>query len=261
MELAGKPKPAPFVDFNVSMTNACNAMCQFCCNQGRPDFKFDVEAFKDFFDETREKIHINKVTFTGGEPSLRIRELNECLDHIGGKCTLVTVNTNGFRLGALDHPSIHRIALSRHHYYDEINDGIFGIKIGNPLIGSSLKDRIAIVCNLIKMRIDCTKEAYNMLHFAADNEIEEMSFVGLMPVNEWSIRHLVPLESLNFTDNVLLTRELEYEVSGVCKCRNYMYVHRNGRLVSFYMRHNMMPKFDKGSRVVWENNKIRSNEQ
>ena len=256
-EKTGRTKPTPFIDINVSMTNACNASCQFCCNQGRSDFQFDVEAFKDFFDEARAKISINKVTFTGGEPSLRLRELNGCLDHIGGKCSLVTVNTNGSRLSALDHPSIHRIALSRHHYCDSINDGIFGMKIGNPLIGSPLKDRIAIVCNLIKGKIDSTKEAYNMLGFASDNDIEEMSFVGLMPLNDFSVNNMVSLESLDFKENILLFRELEHEVPGVCKCRNYIYVHRNGNLVSFYMRHSMVPKFDKGSRVVWENNRIR----
>ena len=253
----GKPKLAPFVDISVSMTNACNARCEFCCNQGKEDFRFDVEAFKDFFDETAGAISVNKVTFTGGEPTLRIKELNKCLTHIAGKCSLVTVNTNGAKLEALDHPYIHRIALSRHHYSDKLNDMIFGIKIGNPLVGSSLVPRVALVCNLINGLIDCTSKAYRMLEFAANNGIGIMSFVGLMPINDWSRKHLIELGSLKFERDTICTRELSYEVEGVCHCKNYAYVADNGRIVNYYMRHNLQPDFDKGSRVLWENNEMK----
>ena len=245
-----------FVDFTVSMTNACNARCEFCCNQGKNSFDFDVAAFIDFFEETRSKISINKVTFTGGEPTLKIRELNKCLDFIKGKCNLITVNTNGSMLERLDHPAIYRIALSRHHYDNTVNDKIFGIKIGNPLIGSLLKNRIAIVCNLIRTRIDCTAEAYRMLEFAAENGIEQMSFVGLMPFNEFCLENRISLEVLQFGNDVLCTRKFTYEVPDVCHCSNHVYVAKNGSLVHYYMKHNMKPDFDKGSRVVWESNKL-----
>jgi len=255
-EKEGKEKQTPFVDFSVSMTNSCNANCLFCCNAGKKEFKFDVEAFKDFFDETRGTIPVNKVTFTGGEPTLRLKELHECLDHIRGKCGLITVNTNGSRLAEMNHPAIHRIALSRHHYSDKVNDEIFGLKIGNPLIGSELKFKIALVCNLIKNRIDSAAEAYKMLEFAANNGIEDMSFVGLMIFNDFCRANQIPLESLQFGKDVLCTRRLSYEVPGICHCSNHIYVANNGEIVHYYMRHNMKPDFDKGSRVVWENNKI-----
>lgn len=253
----GKDKQEPFVDLTVLMTNGCNAACKFCCNAGKEDFRFDVGEFLDFFDETRQRICVNKVTFTGGEPSLKVMDLNECLDFIEGKCNLITVNTNGSRLEALSHPAIHRITLSRHHYLDEINDEIFGLKIGNPLVKSELKRKIALVCNLIKGRIDSTIEAYKMLEFASVNGIGDMSFVGLMPVNEWSRENAIPLNGLSFGDDVLCTRRLCYEVPNVCHCSNHIYVAKNGRFVHYYMRHNMKPDFDKGSRVVWENNQVK----
>jgi molybdenum cofactor biosynthesis enzyme MoaA len=253
----GKIKPHPFVDIGVQMTNACNAYCKFCCNAGKEDFKFDVDAFKTFFDEVTKLISVNKVTFTGGEPTLRMKELNKCLDHIQGRCDLITVNTNGSRLEELGHTAINRIAVSRHHYLDEENNKIFGIEIGNPIRNSSLKDKIAIVCNLIRGKIDCSEEAYRMLEFTAENEIEDMSFVGLMPLNEWSKSNTVSLGVLDFKGDVLCTRKLCYEVKGVCNCSNHVYTAKNGRLVYFYMRHNLQPKFDKGSRITWENNEMK----
>ncbi len=266
-ESVGQIKEAPFIDITVHMTNSCNAACLFCCNEGHNAFTFDVDAFKDFFDETNKTININKVTFTGGEPTLKIKELNACLDHIEGKCNLITVNTNGTRLDTLGHRAIHRIALSRHHYDDNVNNEIFGIEIGNPIsepeedsfcgMNPFIKEKIAIVCNLIKGYVDCTTEAYKMLEFAANNGIEDMSFVGLMPINKWATEHQVPLDILKFGSDVMCTRELHYEVEGICKCSNYVYVAKNGRLVYYYMRHNMVPSYDKGSRVVWEYNQIK----
>ncbi len=265
-EKVGQTKELPFIDLTVHMTNSCNAACLFCCNEGHNEFIFDVEAFKDFFDDTYKTININKVTFTGGEPTLKIRELNECLDHIEGKCRLITVNTNGTRIDALGHRAIHRIAWSRHHYDDNVNNEIFGVTIGNPIaepeedafcgMNPSIKGKVALVCNLIKGYIDNTDSAYKMLEFAAANGIEDMSFVGLMPCNAWSTEHQVPLDVLKFGKDVLCTRQLHYEVEGVCKCSNYVYTASNGKIVHFYMRHNMIPEYDKGSRVFWKNNQI-----
>lgn len=253
----GKDKLNPFIDITVQLTNACNAECEFCCNAGKLEFIFDFGLFKAFFDEAYGKVLINKVTFTGGEPTLKIGKLNQCLDYIQGKCRLITVNTNGTRLELLSHPAIHRIALSRHHYLNEVNNSIFGITIDNPLETSLLKNKIAVVCNLIKGYVDCTAEAYKMLNFVAENGIDDMSFVGLMPIDKWCQGHQVPLDVLAFNHDVLCTKNLCYEVKGVCECSNHVYAAPNGRLVHYYMRHNKMPKFDKGSRVVWENNEIR----
>lgn len=168
-----------------------------------------------------------------------------------------TVNTNGSKLELLSHPAIHRIALSRHHYEDDVNNSIFGIDIGNPLKESSLLDKIAITCNLIKGYVDCTTEAYKMLNFVATNNVEDMSFVGLMVFNDFCRDRFTPLKVLSFNQDVLCTKNLCYEVAGVCQCSNYVYAAPNGRLVHYYMRHNLMPSFDKGSRVVWENNGIK----
>lgn len=263
-EKLGMVKSERFVDLTVYMTNSCNAECLFCCNSGQNAFIFDENKFKTFFDEVYNSIYINKVTFTGGEPTIKMLQLNDCLDYIKGRCKLVTVNTNGTRLDTLGHRAIHRIALSRHHYDDNLNNEIFGITIGNPLtdndgfcgINPSIKGKVALVCNLIKGYIDNTEGAYKMLEFAAANGIEDMSFVGLMPCNAWSTEHQVPLDVLKFGKDVLCTRQLHYEVEGVCKCSNYVYTASNGKIVHFYMRHNMIPEYDKGSRVVWKNNQI-----
>lgn len=257
-EKLGTVKSERFVDLTVYMTNSCNAECLFCCNGGQNAFIFDEEMFKKFFDEVYGRIYINKVTFTGGEPTLKMSQLNECLDYINGRCNLITVNTNGTRLTSLVNRAIHRIAMSRHHYDDRVNNEIFGISIGNPLslLFPPVLNKVALVCNLIKGYIDNTDGAYKMLEFAAANGIEDMSFVGLMPCNAWSIEHQVPLDVLKFGKDVLCTRQLHYEVEGVCKCSNYVYTASNGKIVHFYMRHNMIPEYDKGSRVVWKNNQI-----
>jgi MoaA/NifB/PqqE/SkfB family radical SAM enzyme len=246
----------PFVDFSISITNSCNAKCKFCCNAGKNDFEFDVSAFKDVFDETASKVEINKVTFTGGEPTLHPETLNRCLDHITGRCKLITVNTNGYRLNVLTHSSITRISMSRHHDLDGENDAIFGIKIGNPLKTFSKKEKVIVVCNLIRGKVDCAKKAYDILEFASSNGVNEAALVGLMPLNSWSKEHVVSISSLDFDENVLCTRRLSHEVTGVCTCNNYVYVAKNGELVFFYTRHALRPEYNKGSRIAWENNRI-----
>ncbi len=64
-----------------------------------------------------------------------------------------SVNTNGSRLKDLEGIDVlDNIALSRHHYDDEINNQIFGINTADTDILDSFKDKhkLHLSCNLIK---------------------------------------------------------------------------------------------------------------
>jgi len=208
------------------------------------------------FDELSEKICINKIGLTGGEPTFEEENLFRCLDHVRGRCGLITVNTNGSRLKVLEDDRVERISISRHHFDNEKNDEIFGVKIGNPLVGFSGKKKVILSCNLIRGYVDSVDGAYGMLDFAAENGISEVAFVGLMKNNDFSKENIISPSLLNFGKDVLKYRELSYHTSGVCECSNHSYVSKSGKMVMFFMRHTKDHEFDKGSRIVWANNRI-----
>jgi molybdenum cofactor biosynthesis enzyme MoaA len=253
------PEPVrPFVDITIVLTNDCNARCDFCCNPSREKTVFNVGKFKEFFNEAIGKIEVNKVTITGGETSYCQNNVQKCLEIVNGHCNLMTVNTNGRDMKFLDvlcdaYPL--RISMSRHHYLDERNEKIFGTKTISNFKEFRNKKCVVFSCNLIKNEIDCEEEIIKYLEFASKNDIEECSFVGLMPVNDFCKEKMVYPKDLKFDDRVQEYRTLNHPTCK-CWCRNYAYVSTLGKVVLFYTRHLIDYKCDKGSRVVWVGDNI-----
>lgn len=253
------PKVEPFVDISVYLTDRCNAKCEFCCNNEKEDYIFDVDSFRNFFEEVLSKVTVNKVNFTGGEASLESKKLQDCLEIVNKKCNSTIVNTNGTLLKKkVNDDTIGRIALSRHHYLDDRNNEIFGINISNKLslLDEQEKQKITLICNLIKGEIDSTKEMYKMLEFAAYNKIKEMAFVVLMPFNDYSKKHMIIPNPSGFNEDILHTKKMKFKKKNICECANYTYVSNSGDIVNFYIKHSINPFYNKGSRIVWKGNRI-----
>ena len=124
-----KHQADPYVNIYVRLQNECNAKCKFCEFTSKEKY-FNVVRFTTGFRQISEKINIKKVSFTGGEPTLDPPLLNGCLKFVKDVDSNIftVVNTNGLNLSRIEIDNLDSIALSRHHYDDNINNKILGFR-------------------------------------------------------------------------------------------------------------------------------------
>lgn len=260
------------VSLSVYLTNNCNGSCLFCSNANGEKFEFDVDKFKIFISEVFSKVNVKKITFTGGETSLEMDKLNECLKHISllkKDHTKVVICTNGTFLQKYNSKKwnyldvIDNISVSRHHWDNDINNKIININLDDDIFKKfpDIK-KVNLSCNLIKGYVDNEKNMYNILEYAAINNIEEVAFVILMNANQYCIDNRIDINNFDPMKNfdprrALFYRQWDYCIPDVCQCRNYIYRSFNNELINFYIRYNLNMKFNKGSFIVYKNNKIK----
>ena len=121
----------PYINMYVTVTNACNASCEFCCNAANSCKKVDFDFYKFYYilSEVSKEIAINKCSFTGGEPTSNPELLAKLITTAKDidKNIFTVINTNGMNLAKLNPivGDIDSIALSIHHYDESVNQGIF----------------------------------------------------------------------------------------------------------------------------------------
>lgn len=233
----------PYINLYVQMTKACNATCKFCAFKDQHQ-EFDFEKLQLILRYIDIDIKINKVSFTGGEPTTQWDKLLDCLIYTKtlDDTIFTVVNTNGLRLDKLNkyQEYIDSIALSRHHYNDTVNNEILGFKAPSTEYINSLKhkDKIHLSCNLIKDYIDNTEEVINYLEFASQIGVLDVGFVSLMKVNDYCKEHHIDFNSLDFKDykNIFINRE--WNNKEMCRCRNYLYASTTtDEIVKVYSRY------------------------
>jgi molybdenum cofactor biosynthesis enzyme MoaA len=230
------------------LQNVCNADCDFCefCGLGR---KFDEEKFKRLFLKLHKKIKVNKLSFTGGEPTLDLDLFKRMVSFVKSvdKDIFVVVNTNGLYLDEIKDLDLDSVALSRHHYDDSINQSIFKTKVPtakdiylyNEYRRKLYKPNLHLSCNLVKGYIDSQEEVFHYLDFCDKTNSTDVGFVGLMGVNDFCREHYVDY-SVVTTPHKKLLNVRNYskcaENGVVCRCGNYVYGGEKG-LVNLYCRH------------------------
>lgn len=243
----------PYINMYVNITNFCNESCAFCCNPKRKSGKYvqDFDFFKFYYvlnQVIKSGLSINKVSFTGGEPTLDCALLKSCLLAVKeiDRNIFTVISTNGTFLGSLldSVKHIDSIAVSRHHYLDDVNSRLFGGELcasSKELCDFPQKDKIHLSCNLIKGAIDSEKEIVSFLKFASSIGILDVGFVSLMRTNDYSRKHFVDFSRLSFDSiyNVFLSKTWKKESD--CKCKNYLYLD-GGNVVRVYMRHMINPR-------------------
>lgn len=234
----------------IKITDYCNAKCQFCSNQSSilQHEEINLDKLEMVLKELSEKNILERISITGGEPLLYIERLNIVLNKIFDVLpnARVTINTNGIqfknlkKLDALE--KIDGIHISRHHYNDEINDKIFGVhtatldEITDLANHVSNKHLIRLNCLLMKGFIDSKKEVQNYLEAFSNANVFRIGFVGLMPVNQYSIEKYVDINDI-FQDlnNRFFDVGPLYDAN-ICECRNGLYLSNNGKLIEYYAR-------------------------
>ena len=79
----------------IEITNRCNLRCKHCFNNsgGKSNDDMELSALISIIEQL-EKLKVEKITFTGGEPLL-YSQFNELLDFISTSSTRFIFNTNG----------------------------------------------------------------------------------------------------------------------------------------------------------------------
>lgn len=257
-------KRVPSINLYVNMTNECNAHCKFCCNEKNRGRKipFNVEKFKAIISGVSCQIPINKISFTGGEPTLGCTSsdygaLFECVKAVKlfDPEIFTVINTNGIHLNYLDEmaPYFDSIALSRHFYHDKQNMEIFessNVATEADILSFKNKDKLHISCNLQKGYIDSSKKIRLFLEHVASLGVSDVGFVSLMPANDYCKKHFIDFADIQFNfDGIYRTKDWNYESH--CRCRNYIYIPSEGSVdfVKVYSRYYCDPKFNMSTLV------------
>lgn len=276
------------VNINVYITNDCNGSCKFCCNVNNDKFTFDFPKFKDFIYEIlaiTPSVKIKKITFTGGEPSLDLDNLHQCIQFLRIACkeTKLVICTNGYLLWHIYYcmygfdvrdgvcrlqkvteiiDGVDNISMSRHHWDNKTNNKILGLSFESDLMrvlpDFSIREKINLSCNLIRGHIDTQEQMVYMLEYADSIGVSEVAFVKLMPINEYCETNKIEINALQEDANILGYEKWEYTVPNVCKCNSYVYRSKSNNLIKFYMRNNRCPTYNMGSYIIYKRNVIQN---
>lgn len=254
----------PYTNIYVSLTNQCNAKCEFCCNNHIGEkCIFDIEKFKTIIKTINNVVRIHKCSFTGGEPSLAKDVLIDCLTFVKNlnNDIFTVINTNGTNLKLIENnlQYINSIALSRHHYDDEINKSIFSnfsLPTTEDIRSFPNKSKLHLSCNLIKEHIGNTQEIINYLEWVSQTGCYDVGFVSLMQANEYCKKNFIDFKDLEFEniENVFITKNWNYQ--NLCRCRNYNYIANNAEIIDVYARYYVNPQYS-GNALVFDGQNLR----
>ena len=235
----------PQINVYVRLQNVCNADCDFCefCGQAK---KFDEEKFKALLIKLHTIIKINKLSFTGGEPTLDFPLFKRMLNFVNelDKDIFTVVNTNGLHLKELAELDINSVALSRHHYNDELNQSVFKTKVPTSediRLYNKKNTNLHLSCNLVKDYVDSQEEVLKYLDWCDSVNARDIGFVGLMKTNDFCKEHYIDYSVVTKNHKRIWNSKTYSRHEGkklICRCGNYVFMGENG-LVNFYCRHYM----------------------
>ena len=245
------------VNIFVKVTNACNARCKFCSNANHTKSidSFNHEKFWEVVAELqRQKIRVNRINITGGEPSIALETVHEILgraeDYV---LPHLHLNTNGLLPSSQElmrHKRWDSISISLHHYDINQLSLLYGIEIPVDVLKFQDIDlyKVNASCNLIKDFIDSELEVKKMMDFVISLGIPRLGFVSLMKVNEFCKSHFVDYSEIDFESipNMYFTESRNRGKD--CKCSNYLY-NDKGKILEVYMRNYSNPLYCESSLI------------
>lgn len=244
----------PFVNLYLKITDGCNASCPFCCNgnvHAALSHSFNTEKLFDIIHKiTDSGIKLNRISLTGGEPSLCPETVIELLQRISAseECafTQVQLNTNGVTkesITLMHHPRLDSISLSFHHYDPDKVAELYGRDITfNPLEEiCDISNKLNISCNLIKGYIDSSEEIEKMIQYADMFGVKTVGFVSLMRKNRYCEERFIDFRKIDLSTIPSLILSSERALLNICGCKNYLYTGKTNPMdVYFRINENSM---------------------
>lgn len=251
----------------VKIADTCNASCPFCVYANNDSgFKFNFDKFSKIVHELiTDGIHINRISFTGGEPTTQLRDLVKCLDFLDicHPHTFIVVNSNGFRLKEIiNHRNVNNVSFSRHAISDIDHQKIMKthtVPTADELCEFSLSNKIHLTCNLIRGNIDSFSKAIDYLEFCKTIGVYDVGFVSLMKTNIFCENNFIDFDNLLIDEEVAPCNRT-WNDGDICKCKNYLYLPKEGRKpIKFYSRFRLKPECDSGGTVIFDGQYLRPN--
>lgn len=234
----------PYVNLYVRVTNHCQMSCPFCeFKNNKDDTKFDFYKFYYVLSEIVKKVPINKISFTGGEPTLDLL-LNRYLECAKSICpnSFVTINSNGYNMDKIDFRYVDSLALSRHSVSDiQLRNELFlGNSVTNDFLAKfskAKKSKVHISCNLIKGYVDSPETMYEFISHYSSLGFHDFGFVSLMDVNEYCTDRFVDFSSVNIESMPHTIKSRSYNFESSCRCANYLCYTDDGEVNQLYARY------------------------
>jgi organic radical activating enzyme len=242
--------PHPQYILYVYSTSLCNASCKFCSekNYNREEKAFESETLKRDLLLLEKQRLLKKISITGGEPFLNIQRLNSVVNTIFDTLPQadVSITTNGsfleriYELDALE--KISQIHISRHHYDQEINDSIFGIKTATLSEIAELQTKLkpnalSFNCCLIKDYIDSYREMKEYSEtINRQTGISTIGYISLMGDSEYCKENRVDFSQIRYelmTSEDTIVKDWLYS-GDYCKCLTWVDITEEENLINSY---------------------------
>ncbi len=196
----------------ISLTSLCNLNCTYCSHDDIKKQNLPLEFYKNLIN-VLSSLGINKIRFTGGEPTLNknIIELIKFTKNIGN-INDIAITTNGILLDEfmdeLMDSGLNRInfsldTLDRKEYVNLTGSDQLERVISNIKLAKLRGLKVKINCVLLKGITDTNLDSY--LYFGKENDIP-IRFIELMPIGDnldfYNKRYLSSEEIINSPDCV-----------------------------------------------------------
>ena len=132
--------------------------------------------------------------------------------------------------------------ISRHHYDDEINEKMFGIKVptkeelSDILHSVHYKELFVLNCMLLKEYIGTTDEVHKFLDFAIEVGAGKVAFMTCTPINDFAKSQTMDYREVLRKEDPSLLFTREFHDFDFCKCQDGVYASETGEIIEFYGR-------------------------
>ena len=236
----------PYINLYVRLTDRCDAACPFCCYSNKRCDSFNAIKFIQALEQVKDKIRINKISITGGEPTIMRNLLDPLLWGIRNfdPSIFIVVNSNGYKLKDFPADLVDSLSISKHHYIRNKDSMMFGCRgwsrsvvVDEFIADYSRKDTLHLSCNLATDYIDTPEEIYNYLSYYSNLGVTDFGFVSLMPVTTWAKKHFVDGDLLlPLVKNTTTTKT--WKKGFTCRCSNHETITSSG-IVNSYTRRTL----------------------
>ena len=244
-----KPKDIQ-LQVSICPTSFCSANCPFCIatNTKRKQF-VDLVKLEYCLTKLHNENLVRGISFTGGEPFTDVKLLNEIINlafEVFGTSIEISITTNGTNLHRMHEIEklsyLEALHISRHHYDDQINASLFGVRVPTKeelsefLHSVSYKDLFVLNCMLLRDYIGTQVEAHNFLDFAIDVGAGKVAFITCSQINDFARTQALDYEKVLCADDPSLLFTRGFQDFDLCKCQDGVYASATGEIIEFYGR-------------------------
>lgn len=229
-------KVHPIINLYIQTTPACNGHCNFCDTRNH-SHEFDFDLLKYVVQTMKDEQILGKIAIAGGEPLLVMGRVEKILDIC--KPYYMTLNTNAFskeRLKAV-YPYVREVDISKHHYNNEENDKIMGLKTVSmeELCENDLVSKTSINCVFQKNGLSTKEDAMQMIETVGKNQIKNLKLISLLPLTEDAKKNFVPLSPLMAEFESHMNDGYMYD-KDMCQCFRFVTVTDSANIVQTTIR-------------------------